>query len=279
VIPARRRSSAGRSCRRKSTRPKLTAARDPTSRRRLLQCYNEMDRPCKKLSARQIARAAKPPRPIHTRDPLQKEAQCGRFKYFLANGGKEGLVEHVRDWPGVHCVRNLLDGEPLEGLWFDRTKECDPVPGGRLLRRFDVLEPELSPSRREVLPWRRGLSPSRGELSPSRSEPSPSRRDLLLWRGDLSPSRRDFSSCRRDLSSSRRGGSSSRRELSLDRRELSQGRREVVPYRREPSASRNGLSPKRRDLLPWRKDLSPSQRELSPSQGELLPDRREVSPD
>jgi hypothetical protein len=43
--------------------------------------------------------------------------------YLLANGVKEGLVEKVRDWPGVDCVRAIVDGEPLTGYWFDRTKE------------------------------------------------------------------------------------------------------------------------------------------------------------
>jgi hypothetical protein len=43
------------------------------------------------------------------------------------------LVEHVRDWPGVHCVRNLLDGEPLEGLWFDRTKEYSARNRGKTM--------------------------------------------------------------------------------------------------------------------------------------------------
>jgi hypothetical protein len=46
---------------------------------------------------------------------------------------KEGLVERVRDWPGVHCVRNLLDGEPLEGLWFDRTKEYSARNRGKTI--------------------------------------------------------------------------------------------------------------------------------------------------
>jgi hypothetical protein len=36
---------------------------------------------------------------------------------------KKALVEHLRDWPGVHCVRGLLDGEPVAGVWFDRTQE------------------------------------------------------------------------------------------------------------------------------------------------------------
>jgi hypothetical protein len=33
------------------------------------------------------------------------------------------LVAHARDWSGVHCVREILAGEPIQGLWFDRTQE------------------------------------------------------------------------------------------------------------------------------------------------------------
>jgi len=50
-------------------------------------------------------------------------AQLERFRYILAHGCKEGLVERLRDWPGVHCVRALLEDKPLEGLWFNRTQE------------------------------------------------------------------------------------------------------------------------------------------------------------
>jgi len=53
----------------------------------------------------------------------EEGAQIERLNYLLSHGCKEGLVEHLRDWPGVHCVRALLDGEPLVGAWFDRTQE------------------------------------------------------------------------------------------------------------------------------------------------------------
>jgi hypothetical protein len=48
-------------------------------------------------------------------------AQLGRLEYFLANCVKENLVEHPQEWPGVHCVRALIEGQSLEGTWFDRT--------------------------------------------------------------------------------------------------------------------------------------------------------------
>jgi hypothetical protein len=35
---------------------------------------------------------------------------------------------------GVHCVHNLLDGEPLEGLWFDRTKEYSARNRGKTIK-------------------------------------------------------------------------------------------------------------------------------------------------
>src|SRR4029079_2454059 len=53
----------------------------------------------------------------------EEAAQIERLRYCLAHGAKEDLVNRPRDWPGVHCVRALLEGEPLEGLWFDRTQE------------------------------------------------------------------------------------------------------------------------------------------------------------
>jgi REP element-mobilizing transposase RayT len=53
----------------------------------------------------------------------EEAAQVERMCYILAHGSKEGLVERPQDWPGVHCVRALLSGDSLEGLWFDRTRE------------------------------------------------------------------------------------------------------------------------------------------------------------
>jgi hypothetical protein len=57
--------------------------------------------------------------------PVSEEeaAQVGRLKYLLSQSVKEGLVAHARDWPGVHCIREILAGEPIRGLWFDRTQE------------------------------------------------------------------------------------------------------------------------------------------------------------
>jgi putative transposase len=54
----------------------------------------------------------------------EEAAQIDRLIYVLSNGVKEGLVERVMDWPGVHAAPALLDGGPVKGTWFDRTREC-----------------------------------------------------------------------------------------------------------------------------------------------------------
>jgi REP element-mobilizing transposase RayT len=53
----------------------------------------------------------------------EEPAQVERLKYVLANGVKENLVERVSQWPGVHSAEALIQGTPLEGHWFDRTRQ------------------------------------------------------------------------------------------------------------------------------------------------------------
>jgi REP element-mobilizing transposase RayT len=53
----------------------------------------------------------------------EEGAQIERLLYLLSNSVKEGLVEQPQDWPGVHCVNALLEGEPLIGHWFNRSRE------------------------------------------------------------------------------------------------------------------------------------------------------------
>jgi hypothetical protein len=78
----------------------------------------------------------------------EEGAQLERFRYLLANGCKEGLVERPRDWPGAHCVRALLEGQPLDGLWFNRTQEYAARNRREEYDRLRYAEPEtvtLSP--------------------------------------------------------------------------------------------------------------------------------------
>ncbi len=80
----------------------------------------------------------------------EEPAQVARMKYLLSHGAKEGLVKRPQDWPGVHGIRALLDGEPLRGYWFDRTKEYaarqrnEELLPARL--RHGVHRPPLSPA-------------------------------------------------------------------------------------------------------------------------------------
>ncbi|HYG64159.1 MAG TPA: transposase [Thermoanaerobaculia bacterium] len=72
----------------------------------------------------------------------EEAAQVARLKYILSHGAKEGLVADPREWPGAHAVNALLTGDPLEGVWYDRTQEYryrlrgkEPAP-----RQFATVE-------------------------------------------------------------------------------------------------------------------------------------------
>ena len=67
----------------------------------------------------------------------EEGAQVERLRYVLAHGCKEDLVERLRDWPGVSAVRAILDGEPLEGLWFDRSQEHLARRQGKAFARLE----------------------------------------------------------------------------------------------------------------------------------------------
>jgi len=52
---------------------------------------------------------------------LDDDALRDAYTYLFANSVKEGLVEHPREWPGVHGYAALCEGRALEGAWVDRT--------------------------------------------------------------------------------------------------------------------------------------------------------------
>jgi putative transposase len=72
----------------------------------------------------------------------EEPAQVGRLRYLLSQGCKEGLVARPRDWPGAHSVAALVEGEPLEGLWFDRTKEFAARMRGEKCHRLEYATTE-----------------------------------------------------------------------------------------------------------------------------------------
>ena len=67
----------------------------------------------------------------------EPEAQWARLKYVLSQGVKEGLVESPLGWPGVHAARALVHGEPLEGYWFNRSKEWAARNRGQEFGTYD----------------------------------------------------------------------------------------------------------------------------------------------
>ncbi len=67
----------------------------------------------------------------------EPHVQWSRLKYLLSHGVKEGLVESPLDWPGVHCAKALVHGEPLEGVWFNRSKEWAATNRGLEVGRYD----------------------------------------------------------------------------------------------------------------------------------------------
>ena len=67
----------------------------------------------------------------------EPEAQWRRLKYHLSHGVKEGLVESPLRWPGVHAAKALVYGEPLEGYWFNRSKEWSATNRGLDVGRYD----------------------------------------------------------------------------------------------------------------------------------------------
>jgi Transposase IS200 like len=69
-------------------------------------------------------------------------AQVERLRYHLAHGVKEGLVDQVRKWPGVHFAKSILGGKPLKGLWFNRTEEYAARNRGEDFGRLKYAEEE-----------------------------------------------------------------------------------------------------------------------------------------
>jgi REP-associated tyrosine transposase len=59
--------------------------------------------------------------------PVSDEEACQvrRLHYVISHGAKENLVASPRQWPGLHCIDALIDGTPLQGIWYDRTAEYE----------------------------------------------------------------------------------------------------------------------------------------------------------
>ena len=75
---------------------------------------------------------------------LSEEAtvDLARLRYILTNSCKENLVLSPRDWPGVSSTKALLTGEPMIGIWVDRTAlgEARRKKGGDKVSEEDFTE-------------------------------------------------------------------------------------------------------------------------------------------
>lgn len=54
---------------------------------------------------------------------FEPQAQVDRLRYLLEQGCKENLVARPQDWPGASSLAALRTGEPIAGVWHDRTAE------------------------------------------------------------------------------------------------------------------------------------------------------------
>lgn len=70
----------------------------------------------------------------------EPEAQISRLIYCLKNGTKENLVASPLDWPGVPIADALISGEPLEGIWVDRTAYRAALNQGKKATLDDFTE-------------------------------------------------------------------------------------------------------------------------------------------
>ena len=63
------------------------------------------------------------------------------FKYITQNSVKEGLVDHPKDWTGLHGYRQLVMGKKVSGPWIDRTAYYHSVQRreGKLIGEFTTL--------------------------------------------------------------------------------------------------------------------------------------------
>ena len=52
-------------------------------------------------------------------------------------------MERVEQWPGVHCAKSLLSGEPAEGYWFDQTQEYAARRRGEKFDRMKYATREI----------------------------------------------------------------------------------------------------------------------------------------
>lgn len=88
----------------------------------------------------------------------EPETQIRRLTYQLKNSCKEGLVSSPLDWPGVNFAEALISGEPLRGIWIDRSGYYRAKQRGKDVTLEDFTEHLELPL--EPLPCWRDVEPA-----------------------------------------------------------------------------------------------------------------------
>ena len=80
-----------------------------------------------------------PDRYHHVELSQEPDVELARLRYIAENGIKENLVISPLDWPGVSSTESLISGEPMQGIWIDRTAFHQALDRGE-----DVLEEDFA---------------------------------------------------------------------------------------------------------------------------------------
>ena len=80
-----------------------------------------------------------PNRYHHVEVSDEPPVDLARLRYILTNSCKENLVLSPLDWPGVSSTEALITGEPMKGIWIDRT-----ALGKARRRSKDVTEDDFT---------------------------------------------------------------------------------------------------------------------------------------
>jgi REP element-mobilizing transposase RayT len=75
---------------------------------------------------------------------LDDKALEGRYRYIFSNSVKERLVEHPRDWPGLHAYRSICEGEVVKGMWVDRTSFYQAKQRAKLKKNQGKPKPKIA---------------------------------------------------------------------------------------------------------------------------------------
>ncbi len=75
----------------------------------------------------------------HSHELVDEEALISAYKYLFKNSVKEGLVDHPREWPGLHGWAQLCEGREVLGEWVERARLywARQTKGGALLTERD----------------------------------------------------------------------------------------------------------------------------------------------